>query len=79
MHPHLIQALARERRAEVLRAQHFRDSGAEAVAPSVSAMGRPWHHVRRALGSALVAAGTRLMAPRPATYVLQASRDRTIR
>ncbi|HXQ44827.1 MAG TPA: hypothetical protein VN816_09320 [Acidimicrobiales bacterium] len=78
MHPDLIRALARERHAEILRAQHFRDI----AAPSGDAGRRgPVHHLRRSLGSALVAAGTRLMPSNPpaARWAVQASRQGTRR
>lgn len=79
MHPHFVQALARERRAEILRAQRFRDSGPDGEASYGAPSRRPHRPLRRSVGSFLVVAGTRLMAPRPADYALQASPDRTLR
>ena len=69
MHPELIRALGRERQAELLRAQQFRDSQLHVrvdaeVGPAsdIHRAGRPIEQFRRSLGSALVVAGTRLMA-----------------
>ena len=63
MHPDLIGALARERQAELLRQQQFRNTGADETSSVVTATRRPIHSFRSSVGSALVVAGTRLMAP----------------
>jgi hypothetical protein len=68
MNPALISALDRERRAELLDARQFRDSHRQwrhetPASISVAAVPhRPLIQLRRSLGSALVVAGTRLMA-----------------
>lgn len=79
MHPDLIAALGHERHAELLRAQRFRDTPRDDTVSVVSRRRTPVHHLRRAVGSALVAAGTRLM-PRNQTadWILQASRRSTL-
>jgi hypothetical protein len=56
MHPDLLRALEKERRAELLRHQHFRPSRTE-----LPATRRPRPRVRRSLGLALVGIGTRLL------------------
>jgi hypothetical protein len=79
MHPEFIRALGREREAELLRHQHFRDTRSRrairriqknsavlvAVPSAAPVARRPVDHLRRSLGSALVTAGTRLLARRP--------------
>ncbi len=70
MHPHLITALARQRRADLLRQQRFRDDRLRCRAPAIDATERPIRSVRYSLGSALVLAGTRLMAGRGASVDL---------
>jgi hypothetical protein len=65
MHPDLLRALARERHAELLRARQFRDNRAGGSPSPVRRTQSPVHPLRRTVGSALVAAGTRLMAPGP--------------
>ncbi len=81
MHPDVIRALARERHAELLRDHHSRDSrhGADAPASHLNRRRRPVRHLRRSLGSALVQAGSRLMAPNHAAadWAVHASRDST--
>jgi hypothetical protein len=78
MHPHMISALARERHAELLRARHFRDTDG---LRSRKRWRRPVQRARHAVGSALVLAGTRLIAPdrRAPEWVVHASRDSTLR
>ena len=65
MHPDLIRALARERQAELLRPRQFRNTQADGYPSLDRTPPGPVHHLRRTLGSALVTAGTRLMAPGP--------------
>jgi hypothetical protein len=64
MHPSLIGALARQRQAELLRPQQFRDSRADRTASAADGARGPIRSVRYSLGTALVVAGTRLMARR---------------
>jgi len=79
MHPDFIHALGRERHAELLREQQFRNSRADRW--PVDGSRGPVDQLRRSLGTALVAAGTRLMpANRPAQpWGLTASRHSTMR
>ncbi|HXQ61075.1 MAG TPA: hypothetical protein VN796_02005 [Acidimicrobiales bacterium] len=81
MHPYLMEALARQHRAELLRQQHFRDRRAATPASSVDATPRPIGSVRRSLGTALVLAGTRLMTGRDPTaeWAVRAPADVTLR
>jgi hypothetical protein len=71
MHPDIAHVLARERQAELLRQNQFRhrQSGTSLVRAA-----RPTRRVRRSLGAALVAAGTRLIGNAPATLELFESR-----
>jgi len=80
MHPDLISALERERHAELLRARQFRDTARDDSVSLVPRRRTPVHHLRRAVGSALVAAGTRLMPPNQTTadWIVQASRRNTL-
>jgi hypothetical protein len=73
MHPYFAQELARERRAEAHRAQHFRHSKRSttaAHASKASSTGR----ARHVLGRALVALGTRLLGGGPAPVELFTTR-----
>ena len=87
MHPELINALARQRRTELLRdrallrERHFRDSPGDGSPSPGSRRRAPVHHLRRAMGSALVAAGTRLMPRNPSTadWAVHTSRRSTVR
>lgn len=63
MHPNLIGALARERQAELLRQHQFRNTEADERSSVVDATRKQVHTIRCSVGSALVVAGTRLMAP----------------
>jgi hypothetical protein len=63
MHPSSIGALARQRHRELLQERQFRNIGAGDPASVGELTRRPIRHVRRSVGSALVVAGTRLMAP----------------
>jgi hypothetical protein len=63
MHPLLIDALVRQRRAELLRHQHFRNSEADNARSGTTRAPGSIHRARHALGSALVRAGTRLTPP----------------
>jgi hypothetical protein len=63
VHPQLIGALARERQADLLRQQPFRNIEADDHSSVVNATRRPIHTIRCSVGSALVVAGTRLMTP----------------
>jgi len=73
MNPALIRALDGERRAELLQARQFRDNQLqcrhEAQSPTsvMPVTHRPLGQLRRSLGSVLVVAGTRLMAPNHVT------------
>jgi hypothetical protein len=67
MHPDFIHVLARERQAELLRQNQFRHS--RIVSP-MARPARPTRRVRRSLGAALVAAGTRLIGNAPGTLEL---------
>ena len=80
MHPELIGALARDRHAELLRAQQFRNrsrGGSPSLEPRRFT---PVLHLRRALGAALVSVGTRLLPRNPTAgdWVVQASRRSTV-
>jgi hypothetical protein len=81
MHPDVIRALVRERQAELLRHQQFRNIRAPGARTARKTTRRPVHHLRLSLGSALVVAGTRLLPSSHATadWAVQASRDRTLR
>ncbi len=65
MHPCLTEALARERHAELLHRQRFRESSADLPRSVAPRRRGPLPSIRHALGSALVMAGTRLMTPIP--------------
>src|SRR5580693_6383366 len=76
MHPELIRALGRERHAELLRRQQFRNTDDFDAWPGPRSPGSV-RHLRRTLGSALVTAGTRLMAaPGPRDWAVPLSGDR---
>jgi hypothetical protein len=58
MHPDLLRALEKERRAEILRRHQFRQS----PTPAPAARARPpVRRVRRSIGFAFVGIGTRLL------------------
>ena len=73
MNPALISALGRQRDAELLHAQQFRDSqrqwrqGSESATRRTAVTRRPVTQLRRSLGSVLVVAGTRLMTTNQVT------------
>jgi hypothetical protein len=58
MHPELLRALERERRAELLRHSQFRQP--RSAPPTRRPPGSTWR-VRRSVGLAFVSIGTRLM------------------
>ena len=73
MHPYFVQELARERQAELLRAQQFRQrkrAVTAAHAQRASLMAR----ARRSSGRALVALGIRLLGSGPAPVELFTTR-----
>jgi hypothetical protein len=58
MHPEILRALERERRTELLRHHHYRQS------PTRDPVGRyrqPNRRLRRSIGTAFVEIGTRLL------------------
>ena len=61
MHPSLTEALARERHAELLHRQRFRESATDLPGPVARRARSPIPSIRHSLGSALVVAGTRLI------------------
>ncbi len=63
MHPFSIGALARQRHHELLQERQYRDIGAGDSASGSDLTRRPIRLVRHSVGSALIVAGTRLMAP----------------
>jgi hypothetical protein len=67
MHPSLTEALGRERHAELLRRQRFRESATTRSGSVASRTRGPIPSIRHSLGSALVVAGTRLMTPNRTT------------
>jgi hypothetical protein len=73
MHPYFAQELARERRAELPGAQHFRQSKRSTTAAHAS-KASPTARARHALGRALVALGTRLLGGGPAPIELFTTR-----
>lgn len=80
MHPESMSALARQHQAELLRRQQFRESAGDGCGSLADRRSMPVNRLRRALGSALVLAGTRLMAGNgSADRVIQASRRSTMR
>ncbi len=80
MHPESMGALARQHQAELLRRQQFRDSAGDGSGSLADRKAMPVNPLRRALGSALVLAGTRLMAGNgTADRVIHASRESTLR
>jgi hypothetical protein len=62
MHPDFTLALARQRQAELLRQQEFRNSQAGRGRSLETVWRRPVEQIRCSLGSALILAGTRLVA-----------------
>jgi hypothetical protein len=69
MHPEFAQALARERRTELLGHQQFRHR--KKVRPATHAYrAAPVRRARRSLGRVLVVVGTRLLGGAPATVEL---------
>jgi hypothetical protein len=65
MHPYFAQELARERRAELRGAQHFRHTKRSTTAAHAS-KASPAGRARHVVGRALVALGTRLLGSGPA-------------
>ena len=61
MHPELQRRLGVDRHAALLREQEFRRRHVNAVSNPDGQGRRPRRRLRRSLGSALVAAGVRLM------------------
>lgn len=64
MYPEYLHALARQHQAELLRHQRFRQAE-DAARPSRPRGPTPLQRTRRALGTALVVAGTRLHGDAP--------------
>ena len=73
MHPYYAQELARERRAELLGAQHFRHTKRSATAAHASKASLA-ARARRVVGRRLVALGTRLLGGGPAPVELFTTR-----
>ena len=73
MHPYYAQELARERRAELLGAQHFRQSKRSPGAAQAR-KAPPTARARRVVGRRLVALGTRLLGGGPAPVELFTTR-----
>jgi hypothetical protein len=65
VHPDLLHALARQRQAETLRQHQFRHTRKQLTAPRAHRAATPIRRVRRTLGTALVAAGSRLLGGSP--------------
>jgi hypothetical protein len=74
MHPHFMDALARQHREELHRQQQFRHRKRQSSLSRVAATRNPLRRIRRSLGGALVAAGTRLIGGPPGTIELFNSR-----
>jgi hypothetical protein len=74
MHPEFLHALAQERRTELLRQRQFRHRWKEDSASLADGRTRPGRGVRISVGTALVAAGTRLLNSTPARVDVVSSR-----
>jgi hypothetical protein len=61
MHPDLLRALEKERRAELLRPHHFRETPTDGQLGTPRRVRTPARRARRSIGIALVGVGTRLL------------------
>ena len=74
MHPDLLHALGKERRAELLRQHQFRHNERRPSPSPLVARRRPLRRLRLSLGTLLVLAGARLIGRGPDTADLYEAR-----